>query len=63
LRERGVVLWPRAGAPEPLRVETAELVGAYGMSVVWNDGHSTGIFSWEMLRGSCPCAVCVVPRG
>lgn len=28
----------------------AELVGRYGLSFVWNDGHRTGIFAWPMLR-------------
>jgi DUF971 family protein len=26
--------------------------------LVWNDSHSTGIYSWETLRASCPCPVC-----
>jgi len=47
VRQRDVVVWARAGAPEARRVETAELVGGYGMSVVWNDSHSTG----DLLRG------------
>jgi DUF971 family protein len=34
LRQRDVVVWPRAGAPEVLRVETADLVGGYGIGVV-----------------------------
>ena len=58
LRQRDVVVWPRAGAPEALRVETAELVGGYGINVVWNDRHSTGIYSWETLRAWCHCPVC-----
>jgi DUF971 family protein len=58
LRQRGVVIWPRVGAPEVLRVETAELVGAYGITFLWNDSHSTGIYPWEMLRASCDCPVC-----
>jgi DUF971 family protein len=28
----------------------AELVGRYGLSFVWSDGHKTGIFAWPMLR-------------
>ncbi|MGH9042650.1 MAG: DUF971 domain-containing protein [Acidimicrobiia bacterium] len=59
LREQGVVVWPRNNAPEPLRVESAELVGAYGLSVAWNDLHSMGIYSWEMLREACHCPECV----
>src|ERR1044072_2247688 len=58
LRQRDDVVWPRAGAPETLRIETAEFVGSYGMSVVWNDTHSTGIYSWEKLRAWCNCPQC-----
>jgi DUF971 family protein len=29
LRQRDVAVWPRPGAPEALRIETAALVGAY----------------------------------
>ena len=35
---------------EPLRAEGAELVGAWGMQIHWNDGHETGIYAWSMLR-------------
>jgi prepilin-type processing-associated H-X9-DG protein len=27
-----------------------KLVGAYGLNVVWADGHDTGIFTFEHLR-------------
>jgi len=30
--------------------DSAELVGAWGLSVTWNDGHSTGIYPFESLR-------------
>lgn len=26
------------------------LVGAYGLNIVWNDGHNTGIYTFERLR-------------
>ena len=29
---------------------SAELVGAWGMQIRWNDGHETGIYAWSMLR-------------
>ena len=32
----------------------AKLVGAWGMSITWNDGHSTGIYSWELLGPEQP---------
>ena len=28
----------------------AELVGGWGLSITWSDGHSTGIFAWSILR-------------
>lgn len=50
LRERGEEGWPRPGSPEPLRIETAALCGAWGLTITWNDGHDTGIFPFESLR-------------
>ena len=49
-REQGLDAWPTPGAPEPLRAEGAELVGAWGIQIHWNDGHETGIYAWSMLR-------------
>lgn len=28
-----------------------EPVGNYGVQASWKDGHNTGIYTWEMLRG------------
>ena len=50
LRERGEEAWPRPGGPERAEVVAAEPVGAWGLSITWNDGHSTGIYTWDMLR-------------
>ena len=49
-REQGLDAWPTPGAPQPLRAESAELVGAWGMQIRWNDDHQTGIYAWSMLR-------------
>jgi DUF971 family protein len=49
-REQGLDAWPTPGAPQPLRAESAELVGAWGIQIRWNDGHETGIYAWSMLR-------------
>jgi len=48
-REQGLPAWPTPGAPEPLRATGAELVGAWGIQIHWNDGHETGIYAWSML--------------
>ena len=50
LRDQGAVVWPKPTSPQPLRAESAELVGAWGINLVWNDGHSTGIYAWDVLR-------------
>ncbi len=55
---QGETIWPRTGAPDVLRVEEAELVGAWGLSLRWNDGHETGIYSWDVLRSLCECSTC-----
>jgi DUF971 family protein len=59
LRQRDVVIWPGVGVPAVLRIETAALTGGYGLSVVWNDTHDTGIYSWETLRAWCHCPMCL----
>jgi DUF971 family protein len=50
LREQGRVAWPGPSSPQPLAIENAELVGAWGISFRWNDGHTTGIYAWSLLR-------------
>ena len=29
-------------------------VGNYALQPVWNDGHDSGIYTWEYLRHLCP---------
>ena len=29
-------------------------IGNYAIQIVWNDGHQTGIYRYEMLRKACP---------
>lgn len=50
------------GSADSLDVRDAELVGAYGITFHWSDGHSTGIYSWEDLRNGCPCDECRTAR-
>jgi hypothetical protein len=33
------------------------------MSLVWQDGHSTGIYTFENLRRLCLCDQCQARRG
>jgi DUF971 family protein len=43
---------------KPLKPDRAELVGRYALQIYWNDGHSSGIYSFDYLRESCPCPGC-----
>jgi DUF971 family protein len=49
---------------DPVRVAAAiqpvsvALVGAYGLRITWSDGHSTGIYTFQMLLKNCPCPRC-----
>ncbi len=47
---------------KPLKPSRAELVGRYALQIYWNDGHSSGIYAFDYLRGLCPCAECRAAR-
>src|SRR5579875_773326 len=39
----------------PIEVTPA---GRYALKFKWNDGHESGIYSWEYLRRMCQCEAC-----
>ena len=39
-----------ATVPQDIRPISLALVGAYGLRVVWSDGHGTGIYTFERLQ-------------
>lgn len=45
-----------------LRPDTVQPVGRYAISFGWNDGHTSGIYSWDYLRRHCTCALCAGQR-
>ena len=49
-----------AVGPALAEVSIAKLVpvGRYAVQFEWRDGHDTGIYSFELLRSLCPCAIC-----
>lgn len=58
-----------ASAPNPfqmfaprLKMNGIEPVGSYALRIDWNDGHKTGIYSFDHLRDICPCIECVARR-
>lgn len=52
----GSWVWVQPAAP--LLLEHIEELGNYALGMRWSDGHSTGIYSWDILRELCPCAAC-----
>lgn len=52
---------PKTGLPmfkPPVRPYKARAVGRYAISFEWNDGHTSGIYSWHYLRSICNCETC-----
>jgi DUF971 family protein len=43
---------------EPVRPKEVKPVGRYALNFNWNDGHSSGIYSWDYLREMCQCEEC-----
>jgi prepilin-type processing-associated H-X9-DG protein len=41
-----------------LTAKSAHAVGNYALQIDFNDGHATGIFSFDYLRTVCPCEEC-----
>lgn len=35
-------------------VQSLDLVGNYALQPTWDDGHHTGLYTWEYLRRLCP---------
>lgn len=35
-------------------VESIEMIGNYALQFTWDDGHHTGIYTWEYLYQLCP---------
>jgi DUF971 family protein len=56
-RDQGQPAWAPTGGGT-LQVESARQVGNWGLNLHWNDGHTTGIFTWEVLRAWCLCERC-----
>jgi DUF971 family protein len=46
----------------PIQVVGAAPIGQYAVQFTWNDGHSTGIYSYSYLREICPCDACALSK-
>ena len=47
---------------EQTRMTDIHLVGNYAVSPHWGDGHSTGFYTFNLLRERCPCPACTAGR-
>ena len=45
------------------RLRNDEAVGAYAITLEWEDGHHFGIYNWSYLRAICPCPDCRASAG
>lgn len=45
----------------PVTADRIEPVGNYAISILWSDGHGTGIYRFDYLRQICPCDDCGGP--
>ena len=48
--------------PGPVGLAAIEVVGHYGLSFKWSDGHGSGIYRFELLADLCPCPRCAGAR-
>lgn len=54
--------WQEVTHQRQINVADVSQVGNYALCIVWEDGHDTGIFSFQNLRAMCPCPECM-PEG
>jgi DUF971 family protein len=47
------VVQAAAGQREMATVADIAMVGRYALRITWSDGHSTGIYDFELLRSLC----------
>ncbi|EFH80729.1 gamma-butyrobetaine hydroxylase-like domain-containing protein [Ktedonobacter racemifer] len=43
---------------EETTLDNLQPVGRYGLTPIWEDGHKTGIYTFEKLRAMCECDEC-----
>ena len=53
----GVWSLPEESGPKT-NLRNVEAVGAYAITIEWEDGHHFGIYNWKYLRALCPCSEC-----
>ena len=53
---------PPGSISATLERKGVELVGNYALQFEWSDDHSTGLYTFDLLRSLCPCPLCL-PNG
>ncbi len=46
--------------PADIYADEIQVVGSYAVQPSWSDGHTTGIYSFTLLRRLCPCEECTL---
>jgi DUF971 family protein len=59
----GVLQFTAALKSEQTTMTDLNEVGRYALQPIWQDGHDTGIYSFDLLRRLCACADCMAARG
>ena len=59
----GRPLLDAGSVPEEINPVRIDYVGRYALAFQWPDGHDTGIYPFDLLRGLCPCVQCAGPGG
>lgn len=47
---------------ESSNIVNIEQVGLYAIKIYWDDGHNTGIYTYDYLRNICECSNCEMVR-
>jgi DUF971 family protein len=58
----GVLQFTSELSPEQTTLVDLNEVGRYALQPTWQDGHDTGIYSFDLLRRICPCPECAAAR-
>lgn len=58
----GKLAFTTALTPQQTEMVDLRVVGRYGFTPVWADGHATGIYTFRALRAMCECPACAGRR-
>ncbi len=61
--DSGKTILDKRTVPLDISIRTVNNVGRYALAFEYSDHHSTGIYSYELLRDLCECAECLKKIG